>query len=231
LKAYIHTQQSNGTLHVFLSIYNEGWLIGKWVRFINIFSSYLMRQTKQRLSNPTEDSQPQKKIHCKCGSHTPLPTVVLGHSDPSGAHTSGNSSLPVCARIFRDGKCYIPPSLLQPAMAPLPDPATLPGPSVKRTFQPGRIVALDWPHAAQTPPLQRPSLEEAWHLNFPHTRLLTNIQAVNRRVRLLLPEDGSIVDPSANPHTRPASTSAISAVLEPDPSSWAGQYVCHLHCR
>ena len=190
-----------------------------------------MRQTKRRLSNPAEDSEPRKKIHRKRGSHTPLPTVVLGRSDPSGAHTSGTSSPPVRARIFRDGKCYIPPSLLQPATAPLPDPPTLPGPSVERAFQPGRVVALDWPHAAETPPLQRPSLEEAWHLNFPHTRLLTNIQAVNRRVRLLLPEDGSIVDPSSIPHTRPAPTPAISAVPEPDPSSWAGQYVCHLHCH
>lgn len=141
-----------------------------------------MRQTKRRLSNPAEDSEPRKKIHRKRGSHTPLPTVVLGRSDLSGAHTSGTSSPPVRARIFRDGKCYIPPSLLQLATAPLPDPATLPGPSVEHAFQPGRIVALDWPHAAETPPLQRPSLEEAWHLNFPHTRLLTNIQVVNHHV-------------------------------------------------
>jgi hypothetical protein len=180
-----------------------------------------MRQPKRRSSNPPEHSPPRKKIPRKRASRTP---------SPPNADTTRQGSRPVRARIFRDGKSYIPPALMQPA--PAASSSTISShSSLQRAPAAQNVQSPNPPYAADSPSLERPSLQEAWHLNFPHTRLLTDMQTVGRHVRLLLPEDGRIVYPSSTPSSPPTTTAAIPAIPEPDPSSWAGQYVCHfLHC-
>ena len=65
-------------------------------------------------------------------------------------------------------------------------------------------------------------MQEAWHIEFPPDRMLTDLQKVERHVRLLLPNNANIVLPSDTP---PRPTAQRINIPEPDPSLWIGNYV------
>lgn len=185
-----------------------------------------MRQPKRTLNNSPENSRPQKKISRKHAQAPSTPSTTALLSTPN-VDTTGRGSRPVRARIFRDGHSYIPPAIMQPAPAASSSSTRLSDDGYGHRQNAHHHGSPNRPSTADRPPLERPSSQEACHPNFLNPCLLTDMQTVGRRVRLLLPEDGSIVYPSSMPGSPASTTAPIPAIPEPDPSSWASQYVCH----
>lgn len=102
------------------------------------------------------------------------------------------------AHIFRNGKCYISPALMQPAAAASSSSVLFSDDGLGYCNNAHHRRFPNRPSTADYPPLEWPSSREACHLNFLNPCLLTGGQTVNQRVRLLLPEDGSIVYVEAN---------------------------------
>jgi|ERR1700676_2976038 len=169
------------------------------------------------MSNPW----PQKR---KCGIVKELsPPTKPSHplSNITGPAEVCPVGRPIRARIFRNGQCYIPPVVKNASTSPSSMLS-----SSRDTHPAGPSnLAKQVRTKSQTnsnTPAPSPAVQEAWHLDFPPDRLLTDLQKVDRHVRLLLPKDATIVLPSTTP---PSQKARHLAVPEPDPSLWVGYYV------
>ena len=78
-------------------------------------------------------------------------------------------------------------------------------------------------HTPQATRSTQAASQEARGPTIPLQRVLTDLQVVRRRVRLLLPEDGSVVFPSASPP--PARIPPPPRIPQADPTLWMNQYV------
>jgi hypothetical protein len=105
---------------------------------------------------------------------------------------------PIRARIFRNGKCYIPPGVENASAGPsfISSSSLDRHPAGPSTLV--RPVAGKCQSKSNTPD-HSSAVQEAWCLDFTPDRLLTDLQKVDRHVRLLLPKDATIVLPSTTP--------------------------------
>lgn len=151
----------------------------------------------------------------------------------SPQHIPSTPSLPsgpIRARIFRNGQSYIPPAAGRVSAAPpLSSPSSIELSSMCPRPQSRSAIAStvgrpDTASSQKSPgsPTLRRALQEAWLLDFPPDRLLTDLQVVDRHVRLLLPNDATIVSPSSTP---PPKIARDPHIPQPDPSLWVGLYV------
>lgn len=177
------------------------------------------KRPRKRKADPHGESSALKKHRVSLD--------VLGHVSPAVSIPTH----PIRARIFRNGRSYTPPMTLgalpaapyEPSSSSIPVSSTRGRPQSHSTASrrpdpiPGRKSAC-----SRTPPS---ALQEAWLLDFPPARLLTDLQVVDRRVRLLLPKNATIVLPSS---TVPCMTAGQFHVPQPDPSLWVGRYVSAL---
>lgn len=169
------------------------------------------------MSNP----RPQKR-KCAIGKEFSHPTK---RSQPSSTITRTPElppvRRPIRARIFRNGKSYIPPVVEHAPAGPsfISSSSLDSHPAGPSNLAPP--VASKCQSNSNTP-TPSSAVQEAWRLDFPPDRLLTDLQKVDRHVRLLLPKDATIVLPSTTP---PRLKARHLAVPEPDPSLWVGNYV------
>jgi hypothetical protein len=181
-------------------------------------------------------------VHCMLGTKRPRKRKADPHEESSTLkkhqvsldvprHISPAVSIPthtIRARIFRNGRSYTPPVTLDtlPAAPHQSSSSSIPVSSSRgRPQSPSTRSHLPDPISGRTYACSRtpPSaLQEAWLLDFPPGRLLTDLQVVDRRVRLLLPKNATIVLPSS---TAPCMTAREFHVPQPDPSLWVGRYV------
>jgi hypothetical protein len=125
---------------------------------------------------------------------------------------------PVRILIFREGQAYTPYTLDPPATSHLAE-----GDDSNHMMptQPAAICRSAGPSTHPSPSI---ALQEARGPTFPLQQALTELQVVERRVRLLLPTDASIVRPGA---IHPATNRTPAVIPAPDPFMWVNDYVSH----
>lgn len=164
-------------------------------------------------------SRPPKRRSARDATQQPIkrtrqsPSISPAPPTHSPTPEPANECLPpppVRAMIFRGGQAYTPP-VVTPLAPVCPAPIHMHSPFTE---------SLE-PHSAL--PLPVDASQEARSPPFPLQRALTNLQVVDRRVRLLLPQDASIVFPGATPPR--AHTRSPPVIPEPDPSLWIEHYV------
>lgn len=150
----------------------------------------------KRRSAPTPRSQISKKTRLSSG----LPQASdTRPAPPTDATTQFRDALLVRDMIFRGSQSYIPSPMTHSTPWDPAETSTSPVP---------RVI----PKETTTPPN-------------PLSRLLTDLQVLDRRVRLLLPDDGSIVFPGAAEVPSDSRSSIPSP--QPDPTFWMNHYVRH----
>jgi hypothetical protein len=140
----------------------------------------------------------------------------MSHADcnrPSAPAPSPPAS-PVRIMIFRQGQAYTPSTLDPPATSHL----------AEGDDKPTRPAAICRSAGPSTHPSPSIALQEARGPTFPLQQALTELQVVERRVRLLLPTDASIVRPGA---THPPDNRTPAVIPAPDPFMWVNYYVSH----
>ena len=162
----------------------------------------MLRCSVQNPCQSNMQSRPSKRSKSFCKPPPKRLRSVAQRSDPpsnsqslSQHRAQPSAVIPVRAKVFRQGQTFNPPAIHRPTSPT----STSCEQSMHRSGTPGE--SFRYPEAAN--------------------RLLDQLEAVDQRVRLLLPGDASIVFPGSSPSPKRPRLVAPN----PHPELWANHYV------
>jgi hypothetical protein len=194
------------------------------------------RSAKRRADCSVSPTRPRKRLH-RITSPSPA-AIAQPFSSMQGNPALVSNDRPVIhPDMFHNGQLYVTPDVSASLSSFLAGPSSSTLPPSDRSFHshhPGHLAAANGspqhptlhppagPSTVRTPSPLTVSLKEAWISNPLPDRLLTDLQAIECRIHLLLPTNGAIVLPSTMP---PAKQRPRASAPDPDPSLWLGCYV------